>query len=138
MVKEIKLKGDKEIQQVPSIKDKALRINMNENIRCPICGAGMVLRTASRGTFKGKNFYGCSRYNEGCRGIINVEEENTQTNSNFSESYDIKNTVKKPTEKTLKYHMVNLCRCLFSTNVILFGILWVFIWRYFYWGTQKV
>ena len=32
MVKEIKLKGDKEIQQVPSIKDKALRINMNENI----------------------------------------------------------------------------------------------------------
>lgn len=32
MIKEIKLKGDKEIKQVPSIKDKALRINMNENI----------------------------------------------------------------------------------------------------------
>ena len=29
---EIKLKGDRVIQQIPSIKDKALRINLNENI----------------------------------------------------------------------------------------------------------
>jgi hypothetical protein len=29
---EIVLKGDKIIEQVPSIKDKALRINLNENI----------------------------------------------------------------------------------------------------------
>ena len=29
---EIKLKGDKVIEQIPSIKDKALRINLNENI----------------------------------------------------------------------------------------------------------
>ncbi len=32
MDKEIKLKGDKVIEQIPSIKDKALRINLNENI----------------------------------------------------------------------------------------------------------
>jgi len=32
MTTEIKLKGDKKIEQVPSIKDKALRINLNENI----------------------------------------------------------------------------------------------------------
>jgi hypothetical protein len=32
MDKQLKLKGDKLIQQVPSIKDKALRINLNENI----------------------------------------------------------------------------------------------------------
>ena len=31
-VTEIKLKGDKVIEQIPSIKDKALRINVNENI----------------------------------------------------------------------------------------------------------
>lgn len=30
--KEIKLKGDREIEQIPSISDKALRINLNENI----------------------------------------------------------------------------------------------------------
>ena len=30
--KKIKLKGDKVIEQIPSIKDKALRINLNENI----------------------------------------------------------------------------------------------------------
>ena len=29
---EIKLRGDKVIEQVPSLKDKALRINLNENI----------------------------------------------------------------------------------------------------------
>ena len=29
---EIKLKGDRIIEQIPSIKDKALRINLNENI----------------------------------------------------------------------------------------------------------
>jgi hypothetical protein len=29
---EIKLKGDKVINQIPSIKDKALRINLNDNI----------------------------------------------------------------------------------------------------------
>jgi hypothetical protein len=32
IITNIKLKGDKEIEQIPSIKDKALRINMNENI----------------------------------------------------------------------------------------------------------
>ena len=32
MEKAIKLKGDKVIEQIPSIKDKALRINLNENI----------------------------------------------------------------------------------------------------------
>lgn len=32
METEIKLKGDKVIEQIPSIKDKALRINLNENI----------------------------------------------------------------------------------------------------------
>ena len=32
MATEIKLKGDKEINKIPSLKDKALRINLNENI----------------------------------------------------------------------------------------------------------
>ncbi len=31
-MEDIKLKGDKEIESIPSIKDKALRINLNENI----------------------------------------------------------------------------------------------------------
>src|SRR5574343_503593 len=32
MVTDIKVRGDKEIEQIPSTKDKALRINLNENI----------------------------------------------------------------------------------------------------------
>ena len=32
IISNIKLKGDKAIEQIPAIKDKALRINLNENI----------------------------------------------------------------------------------------------------------
>ena len=32
IVTDIKVRGDKAIEQIPSIKDKALRINLNENI----------------------------------------------------------------------------------------------------------
>ena len=32
MVTDIKVRGDREIEQIPSIKDKALRINLNQNI----------------------------------------------------------------------------------------------------------
>jgi ssDNA-binding Zn-finger/Zn-ribbon topoisomerase 1 len=38
-------------------------------IRCTSCGAPMVLRTGTRGKFKGKKFYGCSNY-PSCRTII--------------------------------------------------------------------
>ncbi|MCD6413469.1 MAG: topoisomerase DNA-binding C4 zinc finger domain-containing protein [Elusimicrobia bacterium] len=46
---------------------------MNADIKCPICGANMVLRTAKRGRYKGKKFYGCSRYPK-CKGIRNISE----------------------------------------------------------------
>jgi ssDNA-binding Zn-finger/Zn-ribbon topoisomerase 1 len=38
-------------------------------MRCPGCGAEMVVRIARKGYFKGKEFYGCSRYPE-CKAII--------------------------------------------------------------------
>lgn len=41
---------------------------MPEEPRCPDCGAPMVLRLARRGANAGNQFYGCSRYSEGCRG----------------------------------------------------------------------
>ena len=39
---------------------------------CPKCGAPMVLRTAKRGEYAGRQFYGCSAYPK-CRGIVNIE-----------------------------------------------------------------
>jgi len=39
---------------------------------CQACGAETVLRTATRGLYAGKNFYGCSRFPE-CRGIIDIK-----------------------------------------------------------------
>jgi len=40
--------------------------------RCPQCGSRMVLRTASRGQFAGKSFFGCTRY-PACKGIVNYD-----------------------------------------------------------------
>lgn len=42
-------------------------------ILCPRCGSPMVLRTATKGTNQGKQFYGCSNFPK-CRQIINLAE----------------------------------------------------------------
>ncbi len=41
---------------------------------CPKCGAPMVLRTARRGPYAGKKFYGCSRYPR-CKATLPYNEE---------------------------------------------------------------
>ena len=38
---------------------------------CPKCGSKMVLRTAKKGKYAGKNFWGCSKY-PNCNGILNI------------------------------------------------------------------
>lgn len=38
---------------------------------CPKCGSKMVLRTARKGKYTGKNFWGCSKY-PNCNGILNI------------------------------------------------------------------
>lgn len=38
---------------------------------CPKCGSEMVLRTARKGKYAGKNFWGCSKY-PNCNGILNT------------------------------------------------------------------
>jgi predicted RNA-binding Zn-ribbon protein involved in translation (DUF1610 family) len=40
---------------------------------CPKCGSPMILRTATRGTQAGKQFYGCSNY-PNCRCVLPVEK----------------------------------------------------------------
>lgn len=39
---------------------------------CPKCGAKMVKRTASKGSYAGKEFWGCSNYPK-CKSIINIQ-----------------------------------------------------------------
>ncbi len=41
-------------------------------VKCPKCGSGMVLRTATKGQYSGKQFYGCSRFPK-CKGIRNQD-----------------------------------------------------------------
>ena len=79
-VTEIKLKGDKVIEQIPSIKDKALRINLNENIYGTFAEIGAGQETVrhffraggSSGTIaKAMSPYSESYYNSlGCRPIV--------------------------------------------------------------------
>jgi len=50
-------------------------------IKCPECGAHMVLRTARKGRNKGNKFYGCSAF-PGCREIVNLEESKSLSAEN--------------------------------------------------------
>jgi ssDNA-binding Zn-finger/Zn-ribbon topoisomerase 1 len=43
----------------------------------------MVLKTARKGNFKGKQFYGCSTY-PACKGILNIDETENHGNRNTS------------------------------------------------------
>ena len=58
-------KKDKE-QETEKIKSK------QEELRCPKCGAELVLRTAQRGSNAGKQFYGCKAFPK-CKYIRNME-----------------------------------------------------------------
>lgn len=51
------------------IQDIKYRQN-NMSLICPWCGGELVLRTAKKGTYAGKNFYGCSNYPK-CKFILN-------------------------------------------------------------------
>lgn len=50
----------------------SVRENSTSEVKCPQCGASMVLRTAKNGVYKGKKFWGCSRFPH-CKGIVGIE-----------------------------------------------------------------
>lgn len=43
--------------------------------KCPRCGANMYRRVARTGARAGQEFWGCSRYTEGCNGTLNMAAE---------------------------------------------------------------
>lgn len=49
-------------------------IDQKCELRCPKCGAPLILRTAKKGSHEGEKFYGCSRFPK-CRYIQKIEEE---------------------------------------------------------------
>ena len=44
----------------------------NKELRCPKCGADLIIRTATKGANEGKKFYGCSNFPK-CRYIENIK-----------------------------------------------------------------
>lgn len=59
-------------RHVSSLADESWRKSRPAAPVCPICGAPMLLRTATRGPRKGKQFWGCSTYPR-CHSIINID-----------------------------------------------------------------
>jgi hypothetical protein len=51
---------------------------------CQICGAETILRTATRGLYAGKSFYGCSKFPK-CKGIINIKNTKKVENDEFDD-----------------------------------------------------
>ena len=43
-------------------------------MKCPKCGSGMILRTASRGFNAGNKFYGCKKF-PACRGTVDLKKK---------------------------------------------------------------
>lgn len=55
-------------------------------IFCPKCGSLMILRTASRGKFAGKNFYGCSRW-PSCDGVIDFNNDKSEEKKEIDDNF---------------------------------------------------
>ena len=48
------------------------KISLEQTLLCPKCGAKMVKRKATKGSYAGKAFWGCSNY-PNCNGIVNIK-----------------------------------------------------------------
>lgn len=55
------------------ISTVATNVTENSNLRCPYCASVMIIRTAKRGSNRGKKFYGCSNFPY-CRGTRSLAE----------------------------------------------------------------
>jgi len=54
----------------PSAQEPALS---TQTLTCPTCNSPMILRTATKGSNAGKQFYGCTRYPD-CKTIVQIQQ----------------------------------------------------------------
>jgi len=57
--------GFREKLHAVRVESRAVAVNAQS---CPDCEAPMVKRKAAQGKYAGQDFWGCAKYNEGCRG----------------------------------------------------------------------
>ena len=65
---------NKDISENPSTVNQETEntAETTQELKCPKCGADLIIRTATRGANAGKKFYGCSNYPK-CRYIENIK-----------------------------------------------------------------
>lgn len=57
---------------------------------CPRCGAQLIMRTSSKGSYKGNKFWGCPNWKKlNCKTIINIDENLKQNTSNKNGDYEL-------------------------------------------------
>jgi len=61
------------VQKTPANAPHPRRTQPSSAHTCPKCGAEMVLRTATKGKYAGKKFWGCSKF-PNCKGLLPVRE----------------------------------------------------------------
>lgn len=62
---------EKQVQKAQPEPQPAAAAQEEKQLLCPLCGAPMIKRKATKGAYAGKEFYGCSNYPK-CRGIVNI------------------------------------------------------------------
>jgi restriction system protein len=74
--KPIVLMGGYQLLKLISEVQKSANISatVGRNVICPKCGRAMILRTAKKGNYAGKKFWGCSEFPR-CRGTLKYEKE---------------------------------------------------------------
>lgn len=63
-----------DIIEMPVTDSNTQAENSSQPLKCPKCGANLVLRTATRGANAGNQFYGCSNYPK-CRYVKNIKKQ---------------------------------------------------------------
>lgn len=58
-------------EHIKNLKNPVNNISGN-GLKCPKCGASMVMRTAKKGQYIGRQFWGCSLFPK-CKGIIDID-----------------------------------------------------------------
>ncbi len=74
---------DSKYLEVADTNEPDIDIDIDYSV-CQVCGAETVLRTATRGLYAGKSFYGCSKFPK-CKGIISIEHTKKIANGEFDD-----------------------------------------------------
>ncbi len=73
----------KALEQTAPLSHPEPKLDNDETPLCSLCGAAMVLRTAQKGEYAGKPYYGCSKYPECENTVQHISLRDTRVMKNI-------------------------------------------------------